>query len=60
MKTELRHVAFHDLLKYRFLSSPRFSPDGGKIAFAVHQADLEVDRYLSYLSRTSPRGKEHS
>ena len=49
MKTELRHVAFHDLLKYRFLSSPRFSPDGGKIAFAVHQADLEVDRYLSYL-----------
>ncbi|MCR5347979.1 MAG: S9 family peptidase [Fretibacterium sp.] len=49
MKTELRHVAFHDLLQYRFLSSPRFSPDGGKIAFAVHRADLEGDRYLSDL-----------
>ncbi len=57
MKTELKtagkvqrpHVAFHDLLRYRFLSSPRFSPDGGKIAFAVHQADLESNSYLSDL-----------
>ncbi|MBR1672184.1 MAG: S9 family peptidase [Fretibacterium sp.] len=49
MKTELRRVAFHDLLKYRFLSAPRFSPDGKRIVFAVHQASREDDRYLSDL-----------
>ncbi|MDR3331293.1 MAG: S9 family peptidase [Synergistaceae bacterium] len=37
----------HDILKYRFLSSPRFSPDGNKIAFAVNQADIDGNRYLS-------------
>ena len=42
-------VAFHDLLQYRFLSAPRFSPDGSRIAFLVHQADREGNRYLSDL-----------
>jgi dipeptidyl aminopeptidase/acylaminoacyl peptidase len=42
-----RRVEPHDLLKYRFLSSPRFSPDGTKIAFTVYRADLEGNRYLS-------------
>ncbi len=42
-------IAFHDLLQYRFLSAPRFSPDGSKVAFAVHRADLEGNRYLSDL-----------
>lgn len=42
-------VVFHDLLRYRFLSAPRFSPDGSRIAFAVHRADLEGNRYLSDL-----------
>ena len=48
-KQELRRVGFHDLMKYRFLSSPRFSPDGRKIAFSVHQGDLEGNRYLTDL-----------
>ncbi|MDR1979715.1 MAG: S9 family peptidase [Synergistaceae bacterium] len=42
-----RRIEPHDILKYRFLSSPRFSPDGSKIAFAVHQAALEENRYIS-------------
>ena len=42
-------IALYDLLQYRFLSAPRFSPDGSKIAFAVHRADLEGNRYLSDL-----------
>ena len=42
-----KRVEFQDLLKYRFLSSPRFSPDGSKIAFAVHRGDLEDNRYIS-------------
>jgi dipeptidyl aminopeptidase/acylaminoacyl peptidase len=42
-----KRIEPHDVLAYRFLSSPRFSPDGTKIAFAVHQADLKDNRYLS-------------
>ena len=48
-KTSDARVVFHDLLRYRFLSAPRFSPDGSRIAFAVHRADLEGNRYLSDL-----------
>lgn len=48
-KLQNTRITFHDLLQYRFLSAPRFSPDGSKIAFAVHQADLENNRYLSDL-----------
>ena len=48
-KTSDARVVFHDLLRYRFLSAPRFSPDGSRIAFAVHRADLEGKRYLSDL-----------
>ncbi|MDR3230216.1 MAG: S9 family peptidase [Synergistaceae bacterium] len=44
-----RHVEPHDILTYRFLSSPRFSPDGKNAAFVVHRADLENNRYLSDL-----------
>ena len=35
-KTSDARVVFHDLLRYRFLSAPRFSPDGSRIAFAFH------------------------
>ena len=48
-KNELNRVQFHDLMKYRFISSPRISPNGAKAAFAVHQGDLEGNRYLSCL-----------
>ncbi|MBQ9566334.1 MAG: S9 family peptidase, partial [Synergistaceae bacterium] len=48
-KQELKRVGFHDILKYRFLSTPRFSPEGRRIAFAVHQGDLEGNRTLSDL-----------
>ena len=54
-KTSDARVVFHDLLRYRFLSAPRFSPDGSRIAFAVHRADLEGNRYLSDLDRKSTR-----
>ncbi|MBQ7262766.1 MAG: S9 family peptidase [Synergistaceae bacterium] len=47
MMTQLRRVEHLDLMGYRFLSAPRFSPQGTKIAFAVHQADLEGDRYVT-------------
>ncbi|MDR1731902.1 MAG: S9 family peptidase [Synergistaceae bacterium] len=44
-----RYTVPHDILAFRFLACPRFSPDGRKIVFAVHQADLEKNRYLSDL-----------
>lgn len=44
-----RRIKPHDLLTYRFLSSPRFSPDGRYIAFAVHRMDLSDNTYLSDL-----------
>ncbi|MDR3264454.1 MAG: S9 family peptidase [Synergistaceae bacterium] len=44
-----RHVEPRDILTYRFLSCPRFSPDGKNAAFAVHRADLEDNRTLSDL-----------
>ncbi|MDR1874266.1 MAG: S9 family peptidase [Synergistaceae bacterium] len=44
-----KRVEPRDILAYRFLSCPRFSPDGKKIVFAVHRADIENNRYLSDL-----------
>ena len=54
-KTSDARVVFHDLLRYRFLSAPRFSPDGSRIAFAVHRADLEGNRYPTQIGRASCR-----
>ncbi len=42
-----RPVEPRDILRFRFLSRPGFSPDGTKVAFFVHQADLEANRYSS-------------
>ncbi len=44
-----RRIEPHDILTYLFPACPRFSPDGTKIAFVVHRADLENNRYLSDL-----------
>ncbi len=40
-----RPVALDDLMKYRYLSAPAFSPDGRSIAFLVHQGNLEENAY---------------
>lgn len=42
-----RAVQRDDLLSFRFLSRPAVSPDGGTIAFLVHRADKESNRYES-------------
>lgn len=38
-----------DLLAFRFLARPTFCPDGSGVAFLVHQADREANRYNSNL-----------
>ncbi|HCA40138.1 MAG TPA: S9 family peptidase [Aminobacterium sp.] len=44
-----RNVEITDLLKYRFLSVPSFSPDGEHICFRVHQALREENCYSTNL-----------
>lgn len=44
-----RPVELTDLLRYRFLSAPAFSPDGNAICFLVHQADYDNNSYTSNL-----------
>ncbi len=40
-------VELTDLLRYRFLSAPQFSPRGDKIAFLVHRGNYEDNCYAS-------------
>ena len=40
-------VELTDLLRYRFLSAPRFSPRGDKIAFLVHKGNYDDNCYAS-------------
>ena len=42
-----RAVELKDILRYRFLSYPAFSPNGQFISFLVHEADPESDGYAS-------------
>lgn len=44
-----RPVELTDLLRYRFLSAPEFSPDGNTLCFFVHQADYDNNCYTSNL-----------
>ena len=43
----MRHVEHSDLLKFKFLARPQFSPDGRKIAYVVSTADTAKDGYNS-------------
>lgn len=45
----MRHVEYDDLLKFKFLARPTFSPDGTKIAYVVSRADAEKNGYESDL-----------
>lgn len=44
-----QRVELTDLLKYKFLSTPIFSPNGEHICFKVHQALQEENRYATNL-----------
>ncbi|WP_302294989.1 S9 family peptidase [Pyramidobacter piscolens] len=45
----MRPVQHDDLLKFKFLSRPAFSPDGGKIAYVVSSANFDKNDYDSAL-----------
>ena len=45
----MRPVQHDDLLKFKFLSRPAFSPDGGKIAYVVSSANFDKNGYDSAL-----------
>ena len=45
----MKPVELKDILKYRFLSAPRFAPGGGRAAFVVSTADEEDNSYESRL-----------
>jgi len=36
-----------DFTKYKFLSSLKYSPDGNKLGFLLHEMDVEDNKYLS-------------
>lgn len=41
-----RKIKVEDLRRFKFVSDPRISPDGSKIAFVVSTIDYEDNRYL--------------
>jgi len=43
----LENLKLDDFTKYKFLSGIRFSPDGKKTGFVLHQMDVEENKYLS-------------
>ncbi len=43
----MRHVQHDDLLRFKFLSRPTFSPDGSEIAYVVSSANLDKNGYDS-------------
>ena len=45
----MKRIEIDTFLKFQFLSSPQFSPDGTKIAFTVSRPDLGSNGYLSDL-----------
>ena len=45
----MKRIEIDTFLKFQFLSSPQFSPDGTKIAFTVSRPDLRSNGYLSDL-----------
>ena len=53
-----RPVEPRDILNFRFLSRPLFSPDGTRIAFFVHKGDLETNRYASDIWLCDPERGE--
>ena len=43
----MENLKLDDFTKYKFLSGIRFSPDGKKTGFVLHQMDVEDNKYLS-------------
>lgn len=44
---QMEKLKLDDFTRYKFLSSPTFSPDGKNCGFIVHSIDLEDNKYLS-------------
>ena len=63
---DLKPIEIRDFLELQYVSNPRFSPDGSKIAFLVTNIDLETNAYLGNLwvldtvSCQQPRQLTHS
>ncbi|MDF2673160.1 MAG: peptidase prolyl oligopeptidase active site domain protein [Clostridiales bacterium] len=45
----MKNIILEDFTKYKSLSGVRHSPDGKYVCFAVHEMDLEENKYLSNL-----------
>lgn len=43
----MENLKLDDFTKYKFISGPKFSPEGGKLAFVLHKIDVEDNKYLS-------------
>lgn len=55
-----RPVKPGDFTRYRSFSEPSFSPDGGRVAFSVRQANLEDDSYDSDVYVADLKGRKVS
>lgn len=43
----MENLRLDDFTKYNFLSGLKYSPDGRKLAFVLHEMDIEENKYLS-------------
>ena len=43
----MEKLKLDDFTKYKFLSGLKFSPNGSKLAFILHEMDVEENKYLS-------------
>lgn len=43
----MQKLMLEDFTKYKFLSNLKYSPQGKKLAFVVHEMDVEENKYLS-------------
>jgi dipeptidyl aminopeptidase/acylaminoacyl peptidase len=53
-----RSITIEDLYQFKFLSTPRISPDGQRVAFVVTTIDERKHKYLSSLWVTPSEGGE--
>lgn len=53
-----RSITIEDLYQFKFLSAPRISPDGQRVAFVVTTIDERKHKYLSSLWVTPSEGEE--
>jgi dipeptidyl aminopeptidase/acylaminoacyl peptidase len=56
----MENIKLDDFTKYKFLSGVKNSPDGKYVCFAVHEMDVDDNKYLSNLWLYNTENKSYS